>query len=248
MTRQTQKLEEVYRVEQMRQSLGGLPPGQVEPADEPDVFVIMNGRRTGVEVKELHQRSEPGKGPRRLQESERFGIVARAQALAEASAMPVVDVAVHFRDSVQITKGDRNTVVDRLVELVSRNMPTPDGSVVLELWRQRDNPLPWIRTLRLYRANVLSRHHWAVPDSGWVQMDFVQQLQSAIDEKNVKHDRYRQYCDECWLLIVASGGRPSGLFEPSDETKSHVYHSSFARTFFMEAFSGALVELRTTAA
>jgi hypothetical protein len=127
-------------------------------------------------------------------------------------------------------------------------MPAPDGSVVLELWRQPDNTLPWIRTVRLYRADVLSRHHWAAPDSGWVQMDFVQEMQSAIDRKNAKHGRYRQYRDECWLLIVASGGRPSGLFEPSDETKSHVYRSSFARTFFMDAFSAALVELRTTAA
>jgi hypothetical protein len=27
-------------------------------------------------------------------------------------------------------------------------------------------------------------------------------------------------CDECWLLVSASGGHPSGLFEPSDDTKS----------------------------
>ena len=79
-------------------------------------------------------------------------------------------------------------------------------------------------------------------------MDFIPELQRIIDEKNSKQGRYRQRCDECWLLIVASGGRPSGLFEPSAETKNHLYHSLFERTYFIEAFSGAVIELTTTAA
>jgi hypothetical protein len=79
-------------------------------------------------------------------------------------------------------------------------------------------------------------------------MEFRAELQAVIDEKNLRHVRYSQHCDECWLLVVASGGRPSGLFEPSEETRSHVYRSLFARTFFMEAFSGRLIELTTTSA
>ena len=248
MTRQNQKIAEMRLVAQMRQKLGGVPLGDVEPADEPDVCVTTGRHRTGIEVTELHQHRKPGEGPRRLQESERSGIVWRAQALAEASGMPVVDVAIHFNDSVPIAKSDRDTLASGLVGLVSENIPVIGGSVVLELWRQRGNRLPWIRTVRLFRAEVLTKHHWAVPDSGWVQMDFVPELQEAIDEKNARHARYRQHCDECWLLIVASGGRPSGLFEPSDATRSHVYRSSFTRTFFMEAFSGMLVELSTRAA
>jgi hypothetical protein len=92
------------------------------------------------------------------------------------------------------------------------------------------------------------KHHWSVTESGWVKMDFVAELQRTIDDKNSKYGVYRKRCDECWLLIVASGGRPSGLFEPSVETKSHVYRSQFERTFFMEAFGGTVVELTTTGA
>ena len=220
----------------------------MQPADEPDVCILTGGHRTGIEVTELHQHPGPSEGPRRLQESERAGILVRARGLAEASGMPVVDVSVHFRDSVAISKADRETISSGLVGLVSENLPPVDGSIVLELWRQPRNPLPWIRTVRVFRAAVLTKHHWAAPDSGWVQMDFVPELQHAIDEKNSRHARYRQQCDECWLLIVASGGRPSGLFEPSSETRNHVYSSSFAKTFFMEAFSGRLVELTTVAA
>jgi hypothetical protein len=161
--------------------------------------------------------------------------------------MPIVDVAVHFNDSNPIAKGDRDALVYGLLDVVSHNMPEVGGSVVQELWRL-GNPLPSIRTVRIYRAEVLTRHHWAVPEAGWVQMDFIPELQNAIDAKNVRHPRYQPHCDECWLLIVASGGRPSGLFEASEATKSHVYRSSFAKTFFMEAFAGVLVELNTAAA
>jgi hypothetical protein len=248
MTRQTQKSEEVYRVEQMRNALGGAPVGTLEPWDEPDVCVLTSERRIGIEVTELHQDAIFGHAPRRLQESERAQITARARALAEASGMPVVNVAVHFNDSVPVSKTDRDTIASGLIELVSKNLPNSDASVTVEVWREPNNPLPWIRSVRLFRADFLTKHHWSVPDSGWVQMDFIPQLQRTINEKNSKHGRYRQRCDECWLLIVASGGRPSGLFEPSAETKNHLYQSLFERTFFMEAFGGALVELTTTAA
>lgn len=247
MTRTNQKTEEMRLVEQMRQLLGGAPAGHVEPGDEPDVFVVLGQHRTGIEVTELHQHSRPGEGPRRRQESERWGIVRRAQELAAASGMPIVDVAVHFNDSKPIAKGDREALVKGLLDVVSDHMPDIGGSVVQELWRL-GNPLPPVRTIRIYRAEVLTRHHWAVPDSGWVQMDFIPELQSAIDGKNVRHPRYQRHCDECWLLIVASGGRPSGLFEASEATRSHVYRSSFSKTLFMEAFGGVLVELHTAAA
>jgi len=78
-------------------------------------------------------------------------------------------------------------------------------------------------------------------------MDPVPELQRAIDDKNSRHARYRQHCDECRALIIASGGRPSGLFEPSDVTRNYVYSSSFARTFSVEAFGGMVLELNTTA-
>lgn len=248
MTRQSQKHEEMRLVEQMREALGGVPAGQVEPADGPDVFVTAGGRSIGVEVTELHQRSAAGNSLRRLQESERAGIVAQARALAEASAMPVVDVAVHFNDSVSITKSDRERLVNGLVNIVRTHLPNSEAPLTVELWRNPSVGLPWIRTVRLFRASFLTKHHWAVPASGWVQMEFRAELQVVIDEKNLRHARYSQHCDECWLLVVASGGRPSGLFDPSEETRSHVYRSLFARTFFMEAFSGRLIELTTTAA
>jgi hypothetical protein len=159
-----------------------------------------------------------------------------------------VDVAVHFSESVPITKGDRGAIAQGLVEVVAAHMPAVSESVVLDLWHNAEKSLPWIRTVRLFRADVLTRHHWANPDSGWVQLDFIDELQGVIDDKNARFAQYRRHCDECWLLVVASGSRPSGLFDPSDATRAHSYRSQFARTLFMEAFSGTLLELKTIAA
>jgi hypothetical protein len=247
MTRPSQKHEEIHRVEQLQRVLAGRLPGTLEGADEPDVIVVDRAHRVGVEVTELHQRSEARRSPARQQESERAGIVCRAQALAAESGVPIVNVSVHFKDSPTIGKKDRDRIAISLVHVVTANIPELESSLSLELWRDGLD-LPWVRAIRIYRTAVLICHHWWSSESGWVQMDFTHELQEAIDEKNIKHARYLQHCDECWLLVIASGGRPSGLFELSVETRTHVYRSAFAKTFFMEVFGEELVELSTTAA
>ena len=102
--------------------------------------------------------------------------------------------------------------------------------------------------MRVFRAEILTKHHWSIPDSGWVQTDFVDELQQAIDHKNRRFLSYMNRCDECWLLVTASGGRPSGFLQPSEETRSHTYRSSFAKTILMESFGDLLVELVTVPA
>jgi hypothetical protein len=155
---------------------------------------------------------------------------------------------VHFNDSEPVAKRDRELAAQGLVDFVLAHMPEMDQSATVDTWRRADNDLPWIRTIRLFRASVMTRHHWWAAESGWVQTECGSALQGAIEEKNSKYSRYIQHCDECWLLVVASGGRPSGLFDPSEETRGFVYRSLFSRTFFMEAFTGRVLELRTAAA
>lgn len=248
MTREVQKADEIRLVEQLRRRLGGVPDGTVESTFEPDVCVTSCEHRIGIEVTEIHQIAKSRRDPSRIQESERSGVVRRACALAAEQGVPVLDVAVYFNEAVPIAKRDREVIARVLVDLVLAHTPEMEQSATIDTWRRGDNPLPWVRTVRLFRTNVMTRHHWWAAESGWVQTDFSLELQDAIAEKNSKYTRYIQHCDECWLLVVASGGRPSGLFEPSEETRGCVYRSLFTRTFFMEALTGIVVELRTTAA
>ena len=45
--------------------------------------------------------------------------------------MPVVNVAVHFNDSVPVIKADRDTIANGLFELVSQNLPISDAPLIL---------------------------------------------------------------------------------------------------------------------
>ena len=170
-------------VEQMRRLLGGVPVGALEPADLPDVCVVTGEHRIGVEVTELHRASAKGQGPRRDQDSERSGVVAHAQTLAEAKSIPLAAVVVHFNTSVPIAKGDREAIATQLVELVSQNMPALDQPTSLNLWQETGNQLPWIRLLNIYRFSSLTKHHWSAPTAGWVQMDFIHELQQVYRRK-----------------------------------------------------------------
>lgn len=243
MTRLNKKDEEVYRVRQLQRALGDGISGTIENAEEPDIIVAGQTKRIGIEVTELHQRSDDGNGSPRQQESERAGIVRRARDLAIEGGTPVVDVAVHFTEA-GIAKKDRETIAAGVVTLVNEHLPEPESSYSLELWREGYD-LPWIRAVRIFRTAVLTKHHWWSSESGWVQTDFKLELQEAIDDKNLKHSRYLERCDECWLLVTASGGRPSGFFELAAETREHVYRSAFARTFFLDVFGDEVVELST---
>jgi hypothetical protein len=248
MTRDFQKREELHLVELMRRLRGGQPEGTLEAVGEPDVCVLTHYGRIGVEVTELHRQPRPGEPPRQLLESERSKMVAQAGALAQSAQIPPLDVAVHFTDRVGVEKRDRELAAGSLLALVLENVPDAGQSVTIEMWRRPSDALPGVRLVRVFRHEALTKHHWAVPDAGWVQSDFVPELQQVIDDKNSRHAAYRRRCDECWLLVTVSGGRPSGLFEPSEETRGHIYRSSFSKTFFLEVFGQMLIELNTTAA
>src|SRR5262245_4032280 len=139
MTRANKKIEEMRRVEQLRLALGGNPPGVASSADErgaPDVLVVMPGHRMGIEVTEIHQQPTSRAGHRRIQESERLNTVWYARELAESSGIPIVDVAVHFNESIRISKTDRVALANALVHLVRENVPPMGEQKVLEMWRR----------------------------------------------------------------------------------------------------------------
>src|SRR4030095_14957410 len=122
--------------------------------------------------------------------------------------------------------------------------PTNNDSVHLENdWRDPTIP-ECVLSIRITRFPWREDHRLTAPEAGWGQMDCIGLIQSRCDEKAVEYVDYRKACDECWLLIAASGWQPSSLFDPTQETLQHLYETPFQRIFFMEHFSGRLYELR----
>src|SRR6266536_1152581 len=93
-----------------------------------------------------------------------------------------------------------------------------------------------------YRLASLKRNFWSVASAGFVQEDFVAEMQVVIAKKDALIASY-QTCSEYWLLIAAEGNRASTFFCPSRTTLEHRYCSAFQRIFFLEAFTKKVSEL-----
>lgn len=94
-------------------------------------------------------------------------------------------------------------------------MPKVDGPCVLENDWTNPDAFPYeINSIGLYRLATLRCNFWSVPSAGFVQEDFVSQMQAIIAKKDRLLTRY-QACSEYWLLIVAEGNNASTFFYPS---------------------------------
>lgn len=68
---------------------------------------------------------------------------------------------------------------------------------------------------------------------------------STISKKANLLSTYLNACDECWLLLVADGLRPSGKFDFGQHFCAHVFVSPFARTYVLDFGKGKLRPLTT---
>lgn len=244
-----QEQREKWYLSRFREAFPDFPKGEVQRGTPPAPdFLIKSdaGGTVGIEVTQLYQ-SETSGSSRRMQESEQMGVVAAARRQAEEAGVTPVDVAVYFAVHPPITKAARATVSSGIAKLVSKHLPMPEETVTLDNRSHGEFP-DCIAGIRISRFSALTRHHWSVPAAGYVQSDFVEELQARIAEKANRHRVYRRASERCWLLVVADGFGPASLFEASSATRSHMYESPFECTFFLEAFSARWFELRTRSA
>ena len=220
-----------------------VPSGRVDHLDRPDFLVHSPSRVIGIELTDLYQQHGIGR-TQQAQESERAGLLAEAKRQCIAAGVPSLNVAVFFAPHQPIRKSNRAAFAAQIASLVRARMPpTNEGSVYIEnLWC--DSTVPnCVLSIRITRFPWLREHDWSAPEAGYVQTECIGLIQSRLDAKAVEYAHYRTKCDECWLLIVAGGWRPSSLFKPSRETLQHQYTTPFQRVFLMEHFSGSLSEL-----
>ncbi len=238
------KQRELRFLERLRQADTSFPQGSLEPSEKPDALLRTSTQVFGFEVTELHQRGDVGR-PRRAQEAERESVVAVASQIAESASMLPVFVRVRFKPRVPVFKRQRQLLGEALVGLVAEHFPGTGQTVTLD-GRHIGTPLSeCVRAIEILLQR--GQHSWVVPDGGWLQEEFVDELQQTIDAKNALYDVYRAKCDVCWLVVVAAGNHPSSFFEASAATVAHEYSSRFNRTVFMEGVPLRFFELRKQA-
>lgn len=224
-----------------------LRPGQASHGERPD-FVWQHSRGVlGLEITRLFKRNFPDESPEQIREGEQSAIIKRALQLYEERGLPKLDLRIVFAN-VELAKARRQILASKIAKAIEFCLPDAGRWMVIE--NDAGNN-PWfpeeISYVSIAKIDELAVNQWSASHMGWMQIEFIAELQHCMDKKNIELPNYLKKCAQCWLLIVADGNVPSSFFHPGVDTLEHVYHSLFARTFFLDALTGDVHELKTAA-
>ena len=243
----TEKQVERHYLDVVRRGIDDFPPGTVIPTERPDFLIESSGRTVGVEITRIFSPAEPNRPMPKSQDNERDLIAQRAQVIATAQSVAPVMVDIYFDSRQSMKKVNRDPIAERLVGLVSSNMPAlgHDRSIENPHPMKHQFP-PQIKALHIWRCRPIRSHLWQTGDAGIVNEDFATNLQQLINNKNGKAATYSGKCDACWLVVVADWSGPSAFFEISHKMGDHNYSTTFDRVYFVETHSDRVVLLNTS--
>lgn len=241
-----QKEEELICINLFKSVCKFFPPGEVIPLtkgkDPPDFVVESPSQRLGIEVTKTYKSILM-----RAQEGERSLTVDVAKQVYELNGYPPVQVDVRFRDGSVLAKQGRHLLANRIAELVAKYPPDVNDSLDMDEEFSMALLLPEsITDIRVARIAGVNENCWSVAGMGWTQKEFIRELQEAIDKKNKKILKPKTVCDRYWLLCVAENMGDASFLDPSEETASHQYCSSFHRVFFFQLGSNRWIELNSS--
>jgi hypothetical protein len=108
------------------------------------------------------------------------------------------------------------------------------------------NPLP-AQIEYLWIDDGQGESQWGVSRSGGILVMGEDRIQSEIDVKDAKVAKYRNECDELWLLLVSGGASPSTALRLPDDIDELQFTTRFDRVFYFNNFEGTSKELATSA-
>ncbi|KAA3617861.1 MAG: hypothetical protein D8M58_00055 [Calditrichaeota bacterium] len=238
------KEEEIVFVKELFKKLGI----KTEPSNSecPDFIFKHNKVKVGIEVTRIFKNRKIEGRPLHALESERDSIVKIAmQSYTELEKFPALDVAVFFGSYPKLTKAQRYDLAKKLKDLIIQNLPGKDSTVrVNNNFEDLENFPEYFDSIRISNFSFLTKNYWQVPVAGFVQKNFIQELQDIINVKNTKLDSYKEKCEECWLLVVADSNFPSSFFDPDIETKNYKYKCNFEKAFCMWDWYGDYFEIQ----
>jgi hypothetical protein len=166
-------------------------------------------------------------------------IIKRARQIAESHGAPALLVFLDPRDVAVLRKSSISKIADRLARLILDNIPDIDSAVELTLHDPRSGAgSSPIADVSVHRPDCITCASWQCLQVAVVAEDVRSLLQFTLDTKDDKLEGYLSICQECWLLIVAEGQRPSGFAEPNGLSRANEYEFRFARAFFVASGNG----------
>ncbi len=241
------KDKELHYLRILQGKIKNFPEGTVVPNEEPDFLVSTQEGLLGIEVRQIFK-VDGNPMPKQTVESEARIIVARAQEAAVNRNLPGLVVTVRFSPCADLSKPDRNTNAIELPEAIANHVPELGcvASICDESYGIPSYLPSFVSYLTIFHPPEPCPAFWRAKGGGRVQSDCIELLAEAIESKNKLLPAYLKKCSRCWLLLVADGLNDSNLIQPYKESFRHIYHSSFDRTFYLEAFSRSVIDLNTS--
>lgn len=204
--------------------------------EHPDFLVRYEGRLVGVEIAELQidrGREPHGGSALRRELSLQESLVSRSQELYATTGSQPINAQVYFRggSGQSLSSVRRDELAVALADALTRVSLEPLQQSRLDADSVPSVPEPiafvYVRGLP---AGITPR--WQVVSPGWSRPFEASAVESLLAEKNALVDGYRKTVAENWLLVVADGRRPPGMFHTYEKGSIELPASDFDRTFF----------------
>jgi hypothetical protein len=210
---------------------------QREVKEQPDFLIRYQGRIVGVEIAELQVDRDKGQSKGSMLQTENSlqqAVVSRAQQLYFAAKNRPVNIQVYFRSGPRqsLQFFNRRDLAEKIANILSRVTVGVSDQCRLDLYSDPAVPLPvafiYVRGLP---SGISPR--WQVIAPGWSKEFNSYDVESIMAEKNALISQYRKTVAKNWLLIVADGGNPQGMFRPPKHDCTCLPVSNFDRTFLL---------------
>ncbi len=217
-----------------------IPTGNWKRSEAPDYLLENGNTKIGLEITSL---TDSGLAAIRNAQDRAF-VIARQKAIDRG--LPVMEVRAKFRN--ECLRVDVASAADELVEIVSRNLPDLNDSKGHLLRDVRGRYYSTIKVTLGARGgrNWRDAQRWGRLHMNWVRQDPIEDLQSAIDEKNAKLTDYltKTKCQQCWLLVGVDEWTAAEAVFFSEKALEHEFQSGFQRVYFLRNIEAKLVRLR----
>jgi hypothetical protein len=210
------------------------PTGEAEQnpshARKPDI--VFRDIGLGIEITEYLPKNEGGSLLRRS-EVLRDRILQEAKKVFERSSNEQVVVLVSWDPHQEFSSKTKVDVAEQIARTII-NMLANGMNLWLPDWTTAEGKFLGRHIGHIDIWPHCGRSVWTSAESGTGGGD-VCRVQQIIRDKEARVSKYRETCNDVWLLIVADG-HLSTLFSPDEDFSCAVFDTSFDQVFLFDAF------------
>lgn len=239
----SKKEEEKLYLHSFKELYNLFPDGKISDKESPDFIIESKGKKIGIELSKIFQDSKMFGIESQAVDSMSESITKLISELLLKYTIPLLDVSIIFTFHHRLNSKERLILANKIVALILLNVPAPNTFIALENDFENKEHFPWeVTRLRIFNFPILDKHFIHHSFGGWVQENFVEEIQDILNKKNKKLSSFRA-CDFYWLIIHTVSFSSGSIFEPSIATLKHSYDCAFDKLFFLDYTMRKLYEL-----